>query len=93
MVDRVFIKSGHNGNNIGKKFKVVQRKRSVKNDGLFHTSEYHTAIKNNEVDENLVVKMCNKTMLPVPKILWTWLGRIGQIPLQKGELKIITITR
>lgn len=34
MVDRVFIKSGRNGKNIGKKFKVVQRKRSVKNDSL-----------------------------------------------------------
>lgn len=27
--------------------------------------------------------MYNKTTLPVPKILWTWLCRIGQIPLPR----------
>lgn len=50
----MFIKPACNSKKVGNNFKVLQKGISVKNGWFIHTKEYHAAIKNNDVDLNML---------------------------------------
>lgn len=71
------LKPSYNSKNVGNNFKVLQKGLLLKW-WFVHTKEYHAAIKNNDVDLNMLrakgvhdISLNNKSRLPI-----SWYGMV-----------------